>query len=289
MSTQFTYRILTYTHSQIMNEKVNVGILFYSHHEKNIIFKHPKNFKRIRTLYNDFQEWQLNSTLLAIEDKIGIINRRLAEKSLFNDVRLEEEIINDVLRRDATVLSFSEPKNLFLDEDDFNLKLENFYKLIFSYYYNDIDVKRERHDEKYLIRNFKSILLSKNNNIETMLKRDVEISSENTTLKFDYQWKNGVINLVKPIGFDLEDDNAINHKAILLYGQLDFISEQIHTNNYNIDLLISAPTSREKNLQKAYEKAITILQKSGIKKNIFEEKDIEKYTDTVVKGIRPLV
>lgn len=287
MENVFTYRILSYTHSQFLEEKLNVGILFYFGNDTPLVFKHPDNFKRVREVYSDFHEWQLKSNLRAIEDKVRLINNDIFSKTVN-----EDQLINDVLRNDATVLSFSSPKTISDFNGDINIVAENLYNLYFAHY-NKIDIKKIKHDEKYLIHSFKNKLYAKKPGIDNLLRKDIQIESVRntfkTTLKFDYLWQNGVPNLVKPLNFDLEEENLINQKAILLHGQLNFASDKLKINNCNVDLLVSAPTNNNRNLFKAYDNALNILNDTLVTKNIIEEKNLDTYTDRVAEQIHSLL
>ena len=279
MNTFFTYRILTYTHSQLLAEKLNVGILFYFKNPNRLVFRYPKAFKRLREIYNDFHEWQLKTNLKAIDEKVNSLNVEI--NSLFIDTKTENEITNEVLRKDATVLSFSEEKIISDFNGDIDLIVEKLYNLYFSDY--KVEFKKEKHDEIYLIKQFKSQLFSKNESAQNLLSKDVQIKSQKTSVKFDYKLKNGIDNLVKPVSFDLEEENSINIKAIQLYGQLSFISDQLKGNN--VDLLISSPNSNNTKLYRAYEVALGILKDIPVKKSIVGEKDVDKYTQMVADKI----
>jgi len=269
---KFTYWILNYVHSQFLEERLNVAILFYFPNENSFVFRYPKKFKRLKETYNLFQEWQLKASLTAIENKINILNSET--NSLFYERPLEI-LLNKVLKEDATSLVFSQPKDTISFDDNINDSIEKYYNLYFSDY--KADFKRTKHDEEYLLRTFKSRLLEKDEKFQNYLKRDIQIKSPKTTVKFEYEWHNGLANLVKPISFDLEEDNSINHKAILLYGQLNFIKDTLSEKKYNIDLLISGPSDNNSHLNSAYQNAIDIISSVGVKKNIVQENDLDKY------------
>jgi hypothetical protein len=283
MNNGFTYRILAYTHSQFLGEKLNVGILFYFGNDTPLVFKYPSGFKRVKEVYSDFHEWQLKSNLKAIEDKVHLIN-----DSIFSTTVDEEELAHDILRNDATVLSFSSPKTISDFTGDINTVVENLYNLYFSHY-SKIDIKKNKHDEKYLTQNFKIKLLAKKPDIESLLRKDFEIKSERTSFKFEYKWQNGVPNLVKSVSFDLEEESSINSKAVYLYGHLNILAESIKNNNYNVDLLVAKPSINNKSLFKAYDNALNILQDIQVKKNIIEEKDVDIYINKVATEIHEIL
>ena len=285
MKTQIKYQVLKYVHSQFLEEKVNVGILFYAKETGLFYFRRPKNFKRINELYSDFEEWQLKNHLSAIEEKINLINSKKTE--LFSNDLLKENYLEEILRTDGTVLQFSRPRLIIENLDNIEHLIRNYYDLYFSNY--KVDSRRQKHDEEYLLKNFKEKLTSKKSSIQNFLKKDIIIISPRTNVKFEYSWRNDLDHLVKPISFDLEEENKINNKAILFYGQLNFISQEIIENNYSVDLLISGPSLENENskLQRAYENAIGILNEVNIKnKTIVSEKEVDRYAENVVSYIR---
>jgi hypothetical protein len=285
MSNNFTYSILYYVHSQFLQERVNVGILFYFPTHDKIIFKYPKVYTRVRGLYTDLEEWQLKTNLKAIEEKINKLNEKAND--LFIESKIEKIINGEVLKKDATVLAFSDLKYASIYSHDYSSIAQDYYDLYFSNYIDGI-VKREKHDEAYLLHDFKNKLSSKNLNVyQNYLRKDVRLKAPKTELKFDYKWKNGVENLVKTIGFDLEEESSINIKAIQLWGQLNILSEEIKKKNYKIDLIVSSPEKRNNKLSKAYKTAIDIIKDAKIEKEIVEEEEVDDYVNTLLKQIKP--
>jgi len=287
MNKYFTYSILNYVHSPLLEEKVNVGILFHFPNG-DIVFKHPKIFKRVSGLYDDFADWQLKANLTALQDKVNILISKKID--LFGNGELENIISEEILRTDATVLKFSEPKKTALYSNNYKDIVQDFYNLYFLNY-NDENFIKEKHDEIYLANTFKAKLFNKNKNALNYLWKDVEVQSKDTpvetTVKFEYKWKNGVDNLVKTVGLDLEDEHRIINKAILIYSQLDFISKEIKNKNYNVDLIISTPTSRDRKIRKAYDNALQRLNLVGVSKFIYKEEEVDNYITKVAKEIKP--
>src|ERR1035437_5438095 len=205
MSNNFTYSILYYVHSQFLQERVNVGILFYFPTHDKIIFKYPKVYTRVRELYTDFEDWQLRANLKALEEKVNKLNEKKVD--LFVESKIEKIINGEILKKDATVFSFSDLKHGTIYSDDYSLIAQDFYDLYFSNYTDRIK-KREIHNEAYLLHDFKNKLSSKNPNVfQNYLRKDFHLKAPKTELKFDYKWKNGVDSLVKTVGFDLEEES----------------------------------------------------------------------------------
>jgi len=279
VNTNFSYCLLNYVHSQFLDEKLNVGILFYFKNSNKLSFKYPKNFKRLKELYGDFSEWQLKSHLEAIVERVQKLNNQPDSFFHLPNGRL---IVDEILKKDATVLQFSEIKHSINEAPDSDSIINNYYNLYFSNYLENATIK-EKHDEAYLLKTFKNKLFTKNSSIHNLLYKDVVITSAKTSVNFDYKWKNGVENLVKPVGFDLEEESSINHKAILLYGQLNFIKDEVK--GFNIDIITSEPESTDRKLKKAYKKGIEIIKQAGVQMTIYHEMEVEKYVNKVAKEI----
>lgn len=286
MSNYFKYSILTYNHSQLLNEKINVGILFYfpnSQGEK-IFFKYPKKLNRLKAFYTDFSEWQLKSYLSAIEIKTNKLNLRYSNGSLnlHHDEELKDIIYNEYIKDDATVLQFSDIKKGKLYDNIENV-ITQFYNLFFSIY-DDIKDNRERHDEIYILLSLRQIFRKKNDEVFHKLSTNKIIQNETTSCKFDFGYVNGVENLIKPLGFDYIDPHKINYKAI----QWQAVFEKLFTNgnNYRLNLLVSKPQNgNPSETFKEYDKALKILDETKVDKSIEEETDFEKYVDDVIEKI----
>jgi hypothetical protein len=280
VNTQFTYWILNYVHSQFIDERLNCGILFYFKNSNTFYFKYPRKFKRLKDTYHSFKEWQLKASLSAIDEKVKVVNEQ--NNGLFHQ-SLNELTLNSILVKDSTSLIFSDRKDAISNLVNVDELITKYYNLYFSEY--KVDFKTIKHDEQYLLKKFKTKLSEKNETLQNYLKKDVLIKSTKTVVKFEYEWHNGVPNLIKPISFDLEDESSINNKAILLYGQLNFIKESLESKNYHIDLLISKPTQENKDLKTAYDKAIDILEGVNINKKLIVESKFDAYIEHVSEKI----
>jgi hypothetical protein len=276
----FRFTILQYVHSSFLDERINVGILFHFTDHDLFIFKYPEKFKRIKDLYGDFQEWQLKLNLKALDESVHNLNN---EGQIITALRESPKDVAEILRTDETVLRFSETKTAVIESADPKAIANSYFNLYFSEFKSD--AKRVKHDEEYLLRSFKQKLIFKNASAQNLLKRDTVIGNSKTSIKFDYEWHNGRANLIKPISFDLEDESSINHKAILLHGQLNFLSNELSNKQFHIDLLVSPPINGSKKLFSAYQNAVNILKETTTDKEIIEESRLENYVDHVAKKI----
>ncbi|HEX8547298.1 MAG TPA: DUF3037 domain-containing protein [Cytophagaceae bacterium] len=276
MNRIFEFSILKYVHSRVLKEEVNVGILFFFKDQGPIVFRAPEKFGRLKGFYNNFSEPLLKRYLSSFTQTAKRLSARFTSDIGFNyGLKLQAVIKEDFLVDDFSALEFSEIKIGSSKAKTVNEIIETYYSLYFSHYIVQ-NKKVERHNEKFILKEFRESLLSFDRTIEKYIHKDRLIESKSTYQKFDYAWKNGSLNLVKAISFDLKDPNTINDKAVQFYGSLDLLGDKAVDENYRFDLLISAP--QDKGLFDAYEKALSILKESKAPKKIIEENGIKDYS-----------
>jgi hypothetical protein len=188
---------------------------------------------------------------------------------------MDQFIEKEILIKDSTALQFSKTLSSVLFSEDLNIVKENYYQLYLSHY-NIEEKVYQRHDERFILREFRKTINQVGANFEKHLIKGKVVESDRVSQKFEYAWQNGSLNLIKPLSFDLSEKSIINEKAILYYGTLNFLSDVAQTENFRFDLLVSKPQT--KNLFKAYENALGIIRESTAPIKIIEENELKKYT-----------
>lgn len=285
MNNIIKYSILKYNHSPILNEHIAVGIIFLNPKKQKVHFSFPKTLKRLNSFYQNFDEHVVGTFLRSFQTTATEISQQINNDVV--DGSIENLIHNFFLIKNSSSLQFDKPKSVILD-DDFEFdelikRCENTYLSEFKL--NQIDVIRK--DENYIRKQFKTTLANKSPKAIQHLNPGFSVKdpSSRTEIKVDFSWQNTVEHLVKPLSFDLVDPTAINHKAVLHHGLLNFISDYAISKGYFFDLLLSSPTNNDKELLSAYRKAIEILSKSKAKFNIYEESEFEDYSALAVNEI----
>lgn len=279
----FTYSLLRYIHSQVWGEVVNVGMLFLFPAQRRVIFLHPTRLKRLTSLYQAFPEQLVKAYLRNFAKKSQAINR---DWDLFAEALLRQSadafIAAEFLPSDDSALQFDEPRTAVLYSDQVTQVAADFYHTYFAEY-ETASSPATRHNEDYLLRQYKRLLTHSQANIEEYLQPGITVQSDSVSLKSDLVWQNGTTNLVKSIGFDLLDAENINRKSLEYFGRLNFLTKVARQNHYRFDLLISKPQNPE--LHAAYDQARDILQSSPAPKVIVEEQEIERYTEKTIREI----
>jgi len=276
MNTTFTYSLLQYKHSQILNEVVNIGILcFFPEHHK-VFFKYSDRINHLKHIYPAFAKQQIETYLKGFTKKAKSISSHydfFSEKAIRQNT--EEYIHSEFLPIDASALQFSSIYTSLLYSNNLDDIVNNLFAKYFPSHH--IESNLEKHDDEYVIRKINSLVKEKNISLTKYFERNIEIKSQETSLVFDIAWKNGSTNLVKPISFDLSNSTNIHRKADRFFGTLFFLEPEAKKQNYRFDLLVAKP--QKKSLFKSYDKALKKLEQIPAPKEIIEENKYTEYID----------
>lgn len=279
----YTYCLLKYKHSPFLDESINLGVLIYFNESQNFSFKYSKNLSRINKIYNNVPE-------KTIKEYLRQINNRFKKYESFNEIifplndsNLQEFLSYNILPRDASVLQFT---NFKTNQQDF---ADNFIEqIIFEQYFIE-DIKSSltiSKDPIVLDRLYKALEkdgFSKFAN-PNRVQKNWEFPTENGKFNFDFAWKNGVWNLVKPVSFDLTTSERIISKARNNLGEFTDLYSEIDIEKYTGNIIVAKPTS--KSLFTTYDKAVKILRKSNAR--VIEEankKEFSNYKEDILKAV----
>lgn len=265
MKDSFAYSLLKYTHSQVLDETFNVGILFFFPSLKRFEFLYPEKLERIKNLYPNFSEKLLKLYLKGFKEQAAKLSNELVFEYEFKGL-----ISEYFLPLDATFLHFSEPKQVIYDGN-----VKKYSQLYYNQYLSNYHIDRpffQRKDEKFII---KSLQKQLNNHTNPIIKERFKIENDTismkyTSLKVNGYWLNGSKHYLKALSFDLKKPIEIDYKANVINSKLSLLSKELDKFNYRIDILVTPP--QENNLNKDFQKAIKIL-------NYFDKNLIGIYDD----------
>lgn len=266
MTKPFLYSVLRYRPSYLLEEQINVGLLFVFPEEEEVIFLFPSKLARITQFYSAADLSILRKYLYAFRTK--------AKKAT-----IEPSIFNNFIPKDANSFYLSEPKKgTYILKEEILTYYENLY--FKSYYENEMT----RKDDAYLKRTFETKLKAFAPKKQHFFKRNITVKNTITATRFEYAWQNGQTNLVKTIGLDLASSTNIQKKAFRWFGELSELNNNLQQTN--IDIIVSRPTS--KTLYKAYDKALLILDNIKTQHQIKEEEELSEYLEYAVGTVREL-
>ena len=278
MKNTLAYSILKYSHSKILGEELNVGILFVFPENGIIEFHSPTNLQRLVKTYPDLDVKLIASYLDSFNSRAKKISSVLPSYSLdLNKLIYEQFIILD-----SSALQFSK-FNFALFDGDLEITKAKYKQLFLGAY----QVKKRENLHKLNDHSIsivcKNIILSKRPQISEYLKTDnVLLENKSVKLKTDFYWQNGTTNFVKGITFDLSKADEIIKKSLLIGNQLNYLSDKIINLNARVDLLLAKPSNEK--LTSTYLEAIDILNNSSANISITSD-DYFNYAEKVIDEI----
>jgi Protein of unknown function (DUF3037) len=276
---EFLYSILQYRHSVLINEAINLGILFLFPNDKVSYFE-IGDISRVKKAYPDFDSVLIEKILNNIKSKVvkehaGLFN----PYDLFTDLNVFKD---SLLRKDDSSLYFLPIKTSVYPFDKTSKIVEQYSKLLLitlSGYDN-----RKRHDEGFIKRKYLNKILEKDKTSIIALRKDVSVSSNGAKLEFDFSWKNGHLNLVKSVSFDYLDGRDIQLKAITYFGYLTKLKEYAEINKLSYHLLVSKP--QDERLSEDYEEALYNIKSAQSPTRIIPEESLDSYSEETANGLR---
>lgn len=284
MNSVFYYSILQYRYAQSLGEVLNIGVLLLFPEQRTAVFLYPERLGRIRKLYPKFSEKVIRSYFKGIVARTNLLTK---QPEIFADYEAHPRqlIDNEILIRDSSALQFGEVKTSVLYTEDLSAIGDQFYKLYLSFY--DEDQYQSRHDETYLLKEYKQLLRQRLDGLlsREAFKQPITVKPEGTNFayQFPFAWQNGSYNLVKPVSFDLKLEQSINEKATLNVGQFTVLNDYAERRNARFDVLVARPKDRK--LYKPYDQAIHLLANQP-RVNIIEEEKLDDYSQKTAEALR---
>lgn len=276
MSQRFTYSILQYKHSQILNETVNIGILFFFPESKDFYFT-KGDTSRVKCIYQDIDSTLIDRALSSIYKKVEA-NKEFDTNSLFRSDLFPKDFSNkltELLIPDSSSIQFSKPYTAALNYTEYKSVAQKFSDLLLPKIDKNLDHSTLR--EPYIIKRFVEKIKSRNIVVDAHLRRDHVVRDQGVEVKFDVSWKNGATHLLRPISFDLKKREEITIKSANNFGRLTLLGDAAKFYDYTFDLLLIKP--RNEQFLEAYDDAKKILNKINAPKSIIEEENVDAYAD----------
>jgi len=280
----YTYSILKYKHTPLLDESINIGVLIFFQETKRFYFNYSKNLSRIKHIYSSVPEKTIREYLKQIDRKLSDFNLDFGffTQSELND--LSVFISKYVLPIDGTILQFSAFRSGFQNDLSENV-IEN--AILKKHFIQDIKPYSSQPQEPKLVstllHNLKeSGLYDIAYNSDVFQQDYTLVNKVGTEFKFDLAWQNGTYNLVKSIGFDLKGSKSIADKAYKYFGQFFDLEKEAEEKKLRYDLIVGKPS--QKGLFKEYDHALELLSKIN-HVEVIEEQNLKKYSEKVITAL----
>ncbi|HNS42668.1 MAG TPA: DUF3037 domain-containing protein [Taishania sp.] len=280
MNKSFSYSILTYNHSLVLGEVINVGVLLIFPDENVVEFHYPQRLNRIKDLYHNFNESLVKDYLKAFEIKARTLNQYLQDY-IFG---YHELISNNLLTENASALQFEAVKVGFYT-GNYETVAKQYVDLLLGNYKSETVGATNRITTEKLIQQVKSTIYELNPQSKNYLKFDDQRILKNNHVEFksDFYWQNGAIHHAKAVSFDVNKENNIIDSALLLNAKLRQL-EKTSLKNTHIDFIIQPPLQLKFN--DAYQEACSILNENEVNKQLYTNS--LEYCEIVANQIKPM-
>jgi len=143
MDKKFRYSVLKYRPSYLLDERINVGVLFVFETDQQVIFEFPKQLKRLKEFYPSLDLGRFRKYLDAFKRRANSINEPLFVES-------PTVIEDNFFVKDAAGFFFTDFKEGFYISID---QTKSFYLNEFLGAYGQKSF--DKHDDSYLRKSFK--------------------------------------------------------------------------------------------------------------------------------------
>jgi hypothetical protein len=280
MNDLFTYQILKYKSSIVAGEAVNVAVLFYFS-EFNHFELVKGDLKRPKSIFPDFDSKLINHYLDIIQGRIQ--DKNINFSKVPDEKSIQKYVHENILAIDAAGLVFDAPVKVTEGLDSIANTVSTYSQLLLPGI-NTIKSTQISHNEKYLLSRYLNNITLGYDGIEEKLTKNKKIETETVSLSFDLAWKNGTLNHVKPLSFDLNKSKDIQNKASLYLGYLTQLADYAKAHQFRFDFLVSTP--QNKDFIDDYWNALDILDyDKSAPKRIITEDQLDEYSKETVNEL----
>lgn len=278
----FQYAILQYVHDAFTEEFLNVGLALYSQTPPYFQVRLLTKYRRLTNTFPSADGEHYRNYITSLQRKFDERAREINEGQISFDgwppARIEE-ILASVLPLDNSSLRFGPAHGGFTQ--DINNTFEDLYhRFVESHLPTE---KAEGRDENVIWRQFSQTL--KTYNIQQHHFHKTIIQTPKDEVEIDHSWRNGRVNGLQPISFDLLYAQNIKKKSHEWFTTNVLVSEAEDVGK--IYYLLAQPQHDDKALFAAYVKARDLLGARDFAKKItiIEENEAEDFAKHIAPKI----
>lgn len=267
----YTYTVLQYRHDVWTGEALNVGVLM--HCPKHFYLKllwHPAS-RRIAKAYPDIDHSALREALREIE---LFLSRELKREGMFQSERSASYFANAALPDDDSSLRWTDiGSGLTKDPEDTHMAL--FSRLVARYEHHK---GRESRGDEDVFSTVKEKL------IRAELYHRLEVHRVTTDfgdVTFEHCFRNGIWHCIRPLSFDLTDEERMQEKAARWVGYMQSISSAPAIQPYFV-----TGKPRDQKLLRKYHKIKEFLESAALDPKVIEEEDANEVADALIDADR---
>ncbi|MFC0131384.1 hypothetical protein CR105_03140 [Massilia eurypsychrophila] len=271
----YSYSILKYVHDTATAEFVNVGVAVYSAKDNFFQVSCRSTVGRLSEMFPDMQASSFRALMRGLSKRFNELSDAVSSPlDLEAQSTNIERLLASVLPKDDSALVWSEP-SFGMTHDPRKTLTDLFSRYVTKYDHSSSPHKRTDED---MWKDFKKEL--ENRHISAYFEEKI-IEGKDDEITFKSAWKNGYWHCVEPVSFDLSVAETIREKAHRVLGQITSVSDT--PERFKVYLLVGKPGRGA--LTPALEKALGILDKLPVEKEIFMEDERDLLLDRLAAEI----
>lgn len=268
-------------HSQLLGERLNVGILFYFPTQRQLIFRPFPRFKKFKSLYPGFPVESVSKYLLEIEAGTRQSGRRFTQvEATENFDRILE---SNLLTVESAPFQFTKSKTAVLYSTSIEKIVADYCHIYERDSERTSDFKLDELKKDSPIRKFKGYLENVFPEFARPFLPVKPIKNDKVTFKPDLIWKNGTTNLVKEIIIPKSEGRLLDN-VLLLNKKADYLNGIALQSNLRFDFLVQKPIEDSQN--HGYLNALEILNEIKAPKKVVTENNLEDYSRSAAEDIK---
>lgn len=272
MKHKFQYSILLYRHDISTDERINVGVAIYCPDIPFFACKTQNRYERLTNTFPGADGKFFKKYINRLQNKFDSLSEKIntSQISIYSSETSISTITNNILKGDDSSIFFSTIQSGLTEDPD--MELENLFARKVDYYLNKIDNSRKNDNDVWNI--FKKPL-QENSVFQHLEPRTVILPKDE--IEFEFGWKNGRQNVIRPLSFDLSDSTYIKKKAHEWRGILNMLEEAKDLSS--VYLLIGGPTINDTHIEKAFTETLDILniKTNNYRLHIYDSSQNEKF------------
>jgi hypothetical protein len=274
MKSAYSFTVLRYVHDVTTGEFVNVGVALCAPKAKFVGARCRTTYDRISGVFPGVNGPAFKRLMKKVQSRFQEEGNRLQELPFEGVPQSVMTVAHSIVCADDSSLQWA-PAGGGLTADPAKT-LEQLYRRMVATY-DDRDGIASRSDDD-VWSSYKKTLES-TQVLQYLQEKKIVIKDDEVT--FSHAFKNGVWHCLEPLSFDLASAKSIREKAHKMLGRI--VSIQESAEEFKLYLLLGAP--KRGDLQEDFVKAMGILNKLPVEKELVQEKEAAQFGHRLEKQV----
>lgn len=272
----YNYVVLRYVHDTTMGEFINVGVAIFAPETRYAGALCRRTYGRLSKTFPGINHKHFKALMRHIQAQFDRIGTKLQEQLPLSGVDSVLDLAELVLPNDDSSLQWS-PMGSGRSADLAATLDELFERMVMRY---KDHMASERRIEEDVWRSFKRTLEARQL-LHYFEPKTIAVADD--VLEFKHTWANGMLHCLEPVSFDLASAESIRDKAHRWLGRITSVAGTADE-RFQMYFLVGAP--QDETLTKAYQNALSILQKVPVEKRIFDEQQVDDFGNILAQEIQ---